>query len=145
MEAFQTSESWETGSVAVVFGSREGILHIMQAAHHYSVNTGLQWLFVLLDMPRELSSFGMCSLSYLPIEQGCQTCGSQSFIMWPTHFLTYKIFHSYCKQLFPILNVKQSHLRPGEAMRVLLGSGSRISKQSAQEDSKVVSPKHLPP
>ena len=107
--AFQTSESWETGSVAVVFGSREGILHTMQAAHYYSVNAGLQWLFVLLDMPREFSSLGMCTLSSLPIEQRCQTCGSQSFIMWPTHVLTCKIFHCNYKQFFPILNVKKSH------------------------------------
>jgi len=89
--AFQTSESWETGNVAVVFGSREGILHTMQAAQHYSVNAVLQWLFVLLDMPREFSSLGMCTLSSLPTEQGCQACGSQSFIMWPTHFNMYNI------------------------------------------------------
>jgi hypothetical protein len=107
--AFQTSESWEKGHVAVVFGSREGILHTVQAAHHSSVNAELQWLFVLLDMSREFSSLGMCILSSLPTEQGCQTCGSQSFIMWPTHVSTCIIFHCYFNHFCPIINVKQSH------------------------------------
>jgi hypothetical protein len=107
--AFQTSESWETGEVAVVFGSREGILRTMQAARHYSVNGALQWLLVLLDMPREFSSLGTCILSSLPAEQGCQTCGSQSFIMWPTQVLICIMFHCRCNHLFSILKVKQFH------------------------------------
>ena len=109
MTAFETSESWETGQVAVVFGSREGILRTMQAAAHYSVNDALQWMFVLLDMPRELSSLGTCTLSSLPTEQGCQTCGSQSFIMWPTQVLTCIRFHCHYNHFFSILKEKQSH------------------------------------
>ena len=100
LTAFQTSESWETGHVAVVFGSREGILDTMQAARHYRVNAELQWLFVLLDMPREFLSLGTCTLSSLPTEQGCQTCGSQSFIMWPTQALTNIMFHCHCNHFF---------------------------------------------
>jgi len=43
------------------------------------------------------------------------------------------------------VNVQQFHYRPGQALRVLGGSVSQISRQSSHEGDKVVKPIHWLP
>ena len=50
-----------------------------------------------------------------------------------------------CRLRYKKCNIKQSHYRPGQAQRFPGDWGFQISRQSAHEDVKVVSPIHRPP
>ena len=80
---------------------------------------------------------------HLPAIQPNLLCLSPNYTVTIPSELSWPLINNQIK--VKKVQVKDSHYRPGKALSVPGGWGSQISRQSAHEGGKVVSPKHRPP